>query len=315
MSIFVSTSLCLARRPWLILRRGLQQRTPRNVLKYKHDRGMVQEIFPKESGHDFAAFLERQPRCVYAGFDPTAESLHVGNLLVIMSLLQCQRAGHKVIALIGGATARIGDPSGKSAERPVLPEEDVQKNISGLRENLSRIFRHHEEHFCDGVDSVQPAEIINNDDWYRTTNIVDFLGNVGRHLRMGRMLSRQSVRSRLDSEHGMSLTEFTYQAFQAYDWLHLNDSRGCDIQIGGSDQMGNIMAGYELISRVRDRPVFGLTLPLITSEEGEKLGKTAGTPVWLAEEKMTPFNFYQFFVRTPGTSNSNADKALKVQVM
>lgn len=271
----------------------------------------MQEVWPKEemSTHKLAHLLEKEVCCVYAGFDPTAPSLHIGNLLILLGLLHFQRAGHKVVALIGGATARIGDPSGKNAEREEMGEDQLTNNLVGIREDIERIFENHEKYFWDekrqGV--LQDLEVVNNESWYETMNIVQFLSKVGRSLRVSRMLARTSVKSRMESEAGISLTEFTYQAFQGYDWLHLYKTRGCRLQLGGSDQLGNMVAGQEMIGRQVDTEVWGVTLPLIVNEAGDKLGKSAGAPVWLNEEKTSPFDFYQFFMRL---SDSEAERML-----
>ena len=192
--------------------------TPRNLLKLE-ERGLIQDIFPKEAGHDLAGHFETDRRTLYAGFDPTADSLHVGNLLVIVPLLHALRAGHRVITLVGGATARIGDPSGKSEERPMLLAEQVEKNVAGIRRNLETVFANHAELYGDQCKhDLRPdgkgVVFVDNYEWYRDVNILDFLGNTGRHFRMGTMLGRSSVRDRLASPEGMSFTEFTYQTFQ-----------------------------------------------------------------------------------------------------
>lgn len=272
---------------------------------------MIQDIFPGPAGHEFAAFLEQKPRVIYAGFDPTAESLHIGNLLIIMPLLHALRAGHQVIALVGGATARIGDPSGKTIERPLIPNETVQKNLSGVTNNLKAVFANHAKLMGEtsNHDLVSNVKFVDNYDWYKDLNILDFLQTTGRHFRLGRMLTRKVVKDRIDSEEGLSLTEFSYQTFQAYDWLHLFDKYGCTVQLGGSDQMGNIHAGHELIQRMRSSCVYGITMPLITSEKGEKLGKTAGTPMWLSESKTSCFDMFQYFLRLP---DSQVEKMLKL---
>jgi len=262
---------------------------------------MLADVFPRESMDSLVRLLEGQkPTTVYAGFDPTAPSLHVGNLLVLTSLLHFQRAGHRVVVLIGGATARIGDPSGKNSEREELDEKIISNNVDGIKNDIEKIMRNHEKLFWSEQQGVLPkTEIVDNESWYRKMNIIDFLSSVGRNLRIGRMLGRSSVKGRLESDAGLSLTEFSYQAFQGFDWLHLLQTKGCRIQVGGKDQMGNIMAGQELISRKCEDDVWGLTLPLIVSEEGNKFGKSAGAPVWLSENLTSAFNLYQFFMRLP----------------
>lgn len=280
---------------------ALRSYSSRNVVKTLASRDMVADVFPRENVDSLARLLEGpKPTTVYAGFDPTASSLHVGNLLILSSLLHFQRAGHRVVVLVGGATARIGDPSGKNSEREELHEKVIVKNIEGIRTDIEKIVNNHEQHFwSEEQGELQKVEIVDNESWYREMNIIDFLSSVGRNLRLGKMLSRSSVKGRLESEAGLSLTEFSYQAFQGYDWLHLFQSRSCRIQVGGKDQMGNIMAGQELISKECEEDVWGVTLPLIVNEEGSKFGKSAGAPVWLSEDLTSAFNLYQFFMRLP----------------
>ena len=231
------------------------------------------------------------PVTAYAGFDPSAPSLGVGNLVTIMVLAHLQRAGHKVIALVGGATGMIGDPSGKAGERQLLVPEEVARNISGISENLSR--------FLDFGHPSAPAVLLNNADWLGGFALVDFLRDVGKHFRMGAMLSRDSVRARLESESGMSFTEFSYSLLQAYDFLHMFDTRGCVLQVGGADQWGNITAGTELVRKLRGKEVYGLTFPLLTDAAGLKFGKSEGNSVYL-DRRLTPcYDFYQFFLRQP----------------
>jgi len=276
----------------------------RNILKTLGEKGMVQDVFPSDSETEIANLLSTAPRCLYAGFDPTADSLHVGNLLILMGLIHAQRAGHSVVALIGGATGRIGDPSGKNVERPEISQQVLDNNLNGIKRDIVNIFQNHEKYFWTAgknLDTLPPLQIVNNEVFYKDMNIIDFLSTVGRHFRLGRMLSRQSVKTRMESDQGLSLTEFAYQTFQAYDWLQLYREKECLVQLGGSDQMGNLAAGQELISRVTDKQVYGVTLPLVVSESGEKLGKSSGAPVWLNPAKTSPFSFYQYFVRLPDT--------------
>jgi tyrosyl-tRNA synthetase len=241
------------------------------------------------------------PQTVYAGFDPTSSSLQVGNLVAIMGLAHFQRAGHKVIALVGGATGMIGDPSGKSDERTLLTEEAVAENVIGIRENLER--------FLDFDHTTAPAAIVNNNDWFATYGFVPFLRDIGKHFRMGSMLSKESVKSRLSSEAGMSFTEFSYQLLQGYDFLHLLDAHGCTMQLGGSDQWGNITAGTDLIRKLRGADAYGLTLPLVCDSTGQKFGKSAGNAVYLSEAKTSCYDFYQFFVRS---TDADVGRFLKV---
>ena len=209
-----------------------------------------------------------QPMTLYAGFDPSADSLQAGNFVAIMTLCHYQRAGHNVIALVGGATGLIGDPSGKSSERNLLDEKTVQYNIEGIRENLSR--------FLDFGSGKGQARLVNNYDWHKEFTFMSFLRDVGRHFRMGTMLGKESVRQRIASDGGMSFTEFCYQTLQGYDFLHLYDTYDCRLQIGGSDQWGNITVGTDLIHRQRAAEAYGMTLPLITDSQGRKFGKSEG---------------------------------------
>ncbi|MDP6525230.1 MAG: tyrosine--tRNA ligase [Kiritimatiellia bacterium] len=230
------------------------------------------------------------PMTVYAGFDPSSESLQAGNFVTIMALAHFQRCGHKVIAVVGGATGLIGDPSGKASERKLLSQEAVEKNQEGIHENLSR--------FLDFEHPTAPAAILNNYDWLGKFSFVDFLRDVGKNFRMGTMLGKDSVRTRLQSEEGMSFTEFSYQLLQAFDFLQLHDSHGCILQIGGSDQWGNITAGIDLLRRLRGVEAFGVTIPLVCDSSGQKFGKSEGNAIYLDSRKTSYYDFYQFFFRT-----------------
>ena len=229
------------------------------------------------------------PLTVYAGFDPTSNSLGVGNYVTIMALAHFQRCGHKVIAVVGGGTGMIGDPSGKSSERTLLSAEEIDLNIHGIKENLSR--------FLDFDSKTAPAKIVNNNDWLKEFSFVDFLRDVGKHFRMGTMLGKESVRSRLNSDDGMSFTEFSYQVLQAYDFLRLYDEESCELQIGGSDQWGNITAGVDLVRKLRSSEVFGMTFPLVCDSSGQKFGKSEGNSIYLSSARTSIYDFYQFFVR------------------
>ena len=256
-----------------------------NVIETLKERG----LFDNVTSPDIIR-LAGAPTTVYAGFDPTSNSLQVGNFVTIMALAHFQRAGHKVLALAGGATGMIGDPSGKSSERNLLTHEEVLRNLEGVRENLSR--------FLDFDSKTAPAKIVNNHDWIGRFSYVEFLRDVGKHFRMGSMLGKESVRARMESEAGMSYCEFSYQLIQAYDFLHLWDQEGCRIQIGGSDQWGNITAGVDLIRRLRQGEAFGLTFPIICDSSGQKFGKSAGNAVYLDHNRTSYYDFYQFFIRT-----------------
>ncbi|XP_028173631.1 tyrosine--tRNA ligase, mitochondrial [Ostrinia nubilalis] len=281
----------------------------KNVLKLS-ERGMYQDMFPNNAANEIIDLVCKSPQCVYAGFDPTANSLHVGNLLVIINLLHWQRGGHNVIALLGGATGHIGDPSGKTSDRVALQSETIQQNIIGIKKNLETVFENHQKYIWSKEESkLQPIRIVNNESWYRNIDSIQFVSEIGRNFRMGTMLLKHSVQTRINSEVGMSFTEFAYQVFQSYDWLHLLKEYDCRFQIGGSDQMGNISAGHELISRTAKQDVYGLTLPLVTTEEGDKFGKSAGNAIWLDAQKTSPFGLYQFFIRT---KDSEVEKLLKL---
>ena len=319
----------------------------KNILRLRDERkGFIHDVFPLGAASDIAEWLKGGSRTVYAGFDPTANSLHIGNLLVIIAMLHAQRAGHRVIALVGGATAKIGDPSGKTSERPLLNDEILNQNVAGITENLERVFFNHQKiesskrhpKFASSASDMHPVQILNNDCWYQKMNIIDFLSTAGRKFRMGKLLSRDSVKARLsigdttdggkpDPDGGLSFTEFTYQVFQAYDWFQLRHKYKCSIQLGGCDQMGNIATGHEFISKFdksidklrllsedenetknshssaecSNLPAYGILLPLVTNESGDKFGKSENgqSRVWLSSDKTTAYDFYQFFVRLP----------------
>jgi len=246
-------------------------------------------LFEDATSPDLAKALEK-PLTVYAGFDPTNDSLQAGNFVTIMALAHLQRAGHKVIALVGGATGLIGDPSGKSKERNLLSAEQVERNLEGIKENLSR--------FIDfSPDAPNPAIMVNNYDWFKDFTFIDLLRDVGRYFRMGVMLSKDSVKKRMESEDGMSFTEFCYQILQGYDFYHLYKTHGCTLQIGGSDQWGNITAGTELVRRICGEEVFGMTFPLVCDSTGKKFGKSEGNAIFLDARKTSCYDFYQFFLR------------------
>lgn len=213
-------------------------------------RGVIKDSFPQQAAQDgLPELLQTGPQTVYCGFDPTADSLHVGNLLAIIGLLHFRSDGHHVLALLGGATAQIGDPSGKTSEREPLSPETVETNTQSIRESLQRIFTNHELYFHNSSKHLGTVAVVNNLKWYKNWDVLSFLSQTGRHFRMGTMLSRHSVQSRLKSSEGMSLTEFTYQVFQAYDFYHLNQIYGCKIQLGGTDQLGNLMSGHDFIHK------------------------------------------------------------------
>jgi len=232
--------------------------------------------------------MKDQVTC-YIGFDPTAASLHIGSLKQIMLLAHFQRLGHRPIALVGGGTGMIGDPSGKTKERLLLSREDIDVNLQGIRSQLER--------FLDFEKESNPAIIVNNADWLTKFSFIDFLRDVGKLFRVGEMLGKESVRIRINSEEGMSFTEFCYSLLQAYDFLHLYDNFGCQLQMGGSDQWGNIVAGIDLVRKMRGKPCYGLTSPLVVTASGIKFGKTESGTIWLSAERTSPYEFYQYFVR------------------
>lgn len=237
---------------------------------------------------------------VYCGFDPTAESLHLGNLLGIIVLSWFQRCGHKAVALIGGATARVGDPSGKSLERPELDIEALERNTLGISNVVNRILGRSrgESSAMDGRDDS--FVIMDNYNWWKEMRLLDFLKRVGRYARVGTMMGKESVRKRLESEQGMSYTEFTYQLLQGYDFLYLFENKGVNVQIGGSDQWGNITAGTELIRKVlQAEGAYGLTFPLLLKSDGTKFGKSEEGAIWLSPSMLSPYKFYQYFFNVP----------------
>ena len=237
-----------------------------------------------------AELFAREPVTAYIGFDPTASSLHVGSLLPVMALARLQRFGHVPIAIVGGGTGMIGDPSGKSQERTLLSREQIDANLAGIRAQLSRFL-----HF-DGV--ANPARILNNADWLGAIDLLSFLRDAGKHFTVNYMLQKESVNRRLESEEGISYTEFSYLLLQAYDFLQLFDHHGCVLQMGGSDQWGNITAGIDLIRKLRGKRAFGLVMPLVTSSSGVKFGKTEAGTIWLDPERTPPQEFRQFWLNT-----------------
>ena len=226
----------------------------------------------------------------YIGFDPTASSLHVGSLLPVMSLARLQRFGHTPIALVGGGTGLIGDPSGKANERSLLTVEQVEDNAKGIHRQLER--------FLDFGATGNPARMVNNADWLRSISLLAFLRDTGKHFTVSYMMAKESVKRRLGSDDGLSFTEFSYQLLQAYDYLVLHDRFRCTLQLGGSDQWGNVLAGCDLIRRVRGARAHGLVLPLVTTSAGTKFGKTEAGTVWLDADRTSPFRFYQFWLNT-----------------
>ncbi|QSS96182.1 tyrosine--tRNA ligase [Psychroflexus sp. ALD_RP9] len=262
-------------------------------------RGMVHDVMPGTQDH-----LNESMRAAYVGIDPTADSLHVGHLVGVMLLKHFQLAGHKPVALIGGATGMIGDPSGKSEERNLLDEETLKHNQNSIKHQL--------EKFLDFKSQENNAAVlVNNYDWMKSFSFIDFIRDVGKHITVNYMMAKDSVKKRLsaESKEGMSFTEFTYQLVQGYDFLHLYRSLNCSLQMGGSDQWGNITTGTELIRRIEQGKGFALTCPLITKADGTKFGKTASGNIWLDPKKTSPFKFYQFWLNT---SDEDAEKFIKI---
>ena len=256
-----------------------------NVLDELRWRGL---LYDRTEGLD--AVLASSSITAYIGFDPTASSLHVGSLLPIMSLARLQQFGHTPIALVGGGTGLIGDPSGKANERALLTVEQVEENAAGIHRQLER--------FLDFGPRPNAARMVNNAEWLRSLSLLEFLRDTGKHFTIQTMMARDSVKRRLTSDDGLSFTEFSYQLLQAHDYLVLHDRFGCTLQAGGSDQWGNIVAGCDLIRRVRGAKAHGLVLPLVTTSAGTKFGKTEAGTIWLDAARTSPFRFYQFFLNT-----------------
>lgn len=270
-----------------------------NFVKELQWRGMLHDAMPGTEEH-----LLEDMQSAYVGIDPTADSLHIGHLVGVMMLRHFQLAGHKPYALIGGATGMIGDPSGKSAERNLLDEKTLRHNQEALKEQLSR--------FLDfSGEEENAAVLVNNYDWMKNFSFLEFIRDVGKHITVNYMMSKDSVKKRLsaESKEGMSFTEFTYQLVQGYDFLHLYKEHNCSLQMGGSDQWGNITTGTELIRRIAGGKGYALTCPLITKADGTKFGKTEGGNVWLDAERTSPYKFYQYWLNT---SDEDADKYIKI---
>lgn len=270
-----------------------------NFVKELQWRGMLHDAMPGTEEH-----LLEDMQSAYVGIDPTADSLHIGHLVGVMMLRHFQLAGHKPYALIGGATGMIGDPSGKSAERNLLDEKTLRHNQEALKEQLSR--------FLDfSGDEENAAVLVNNYDWMKNFSFLEFIRDVGKHITVNYMMSKDSVKKRLsaESKEGMSFTEFTYQLVQGYDFLHLYKEHNCSLQMGGSDQWGNITTGTELIRRIAGGKGYALTCPLITKADGTKFGKTEGGNVWLNADRTSPYKFYQYWLNT---SDEDADKYIKI---
>lgn len=262
-------------------------------------RGMLHDIMPGTED-----ILKKECITAYVGIDPTADSLHIGHLCSVMMLKHFQRCGHKPVVLVGGATGMIGDPSGKSDERNLLDEDTLRHNQEAIRLQLQK--------FLDfGDDAPNAAELVNNYDWMKDVTFLDFARNIGKHITVNYMMSKDSVKRRLNGEFsaGMSFTEFTYQLLQGFDFLHLYRTRNCKLQMGGSDQWGNITTGTELIRRIEQSEAFALTCPLITKADGTKFGKTETGNIWLSAEYTSPYKFYQFWLNT---ADEDAERYIKI---
>ena len=257
-------------------------------------RGMIHDIMPGTEEQ-----LQKEMTSAYIGFDPTADSLHIGSLVQIMILVHLQKSGHKPYALVGGATGMVGDPSGKSKERNLLSSDVLDHNVACVHKQLAR--------FLDFDCGENSAEMVNNYDWFKGINFLDFIRDVGKHISVNYMMAKDSVKSRLET--GMSFTEFTYQLVQGYDFLHLYTEKNCKLQLGGSDQWGNIVTGTELIRRKARGEAFAITTPLIKKADGTKFGKTEGGNVWLDSERTSPYKFYQYWLNS---SDDDAKTYIKI---
>ena len=275
----------------------------KNFIEELRWRGMIQDIMPETEQH-----LMEGLRAAYVGFDPTADSLHIGNLVSVMMLRHFQNCGHKPYALVGGATGMIGDPSGKSAERNLLTEEVLAHNIKGIQKQLAKFLDFESE-------APNRAELVNNYDWMKEFSFLSFIRDIGKHITVNYMMAKDSVKKRFDPNEntdGMSFTEFSYQLLQGYDFLHLYRQKGLTLQMGGSDQWGNITTGTELIRRIAGGKAYALTCPLITKADGTKFGKSEGGNVWLDPEKTSPYKFYQYWINT---SDADAERYIKIFTM
>lgn len=268
-----------------------------NLIDMLKWRGMLQDIMPGTEEQ-----LLKEKTMGYIGFDPTADSLHIGSLVPILLLVHLQRAGHQPVALVGGATGMVGDPSGKSEERNLLDEATLNRNIEGIRAQLSKYLDFSPSH-------PNPAMLVNNYDWFRDISFIHFLRDVGKHITVNYMMSKDSVRKRIEGETGISYTEFAYQLMQGYDFYWLYQHKGCKLQMGGSDQWGNIVTGTELIRRKAGGEAFAFTCPLITKADGGKFGKTEKGNVWLDPEKTSPYHFYQFWLNA---ADADAEKWIRI---
>ncbi|HMK26081.1 MAG TPA: tyrosine--tRNA ligase [Chitinophagaceae bacterium] len=268
-----------------------------NLIAELRWRGMIQDIMPGTEEQ-----LSKEMTSAYIGFDPTADSLHIGSLVPILLLVRLQKAGHKPIALVGGATGMVGDPSGKSEERNFLSEEELKKNVAGIKAQL--------EKFLDFNPSLpNAAEMVNNYDWFKPISFIDFLRDAGKHITVNYMMAKDSVKKRIEGDAGISYTEFAYQMMQGYDFYWLYKNKNCKLQMGGSDQWGNIVTGTELIRKKAGGETFAFTCPLITKADGTKFGKTEEGNIWLDANRTSPYKFYQFWLNA---SDADAEKWIKI---
>ncbi|KAF7782578.1 hypothetical protein Agabi119p4_1954 [Agaricus bisporus var. burnettii] len=314
----IRSSSPFLRHSWQLSRRRFHDVPLLDDLAY---RGFIQDVTRPDA---LAHALQSKPVTVYSGVDPTASSLHIGHLIPFMTLLHFQIRGHRIIPLIGGATGRVGDPSGRLTERQEADIQQLDDNVALLTQSVESFFRHAFEYVKRRLEkdgspppSFQSPTVLSNLKWHEKFSMLDFLRDVGKQVRVNTMLNRESVRARLESQHGLSFTEFTYQLLQAYDFYHLHKHYGCNVQVGGSDQWGNIVAGLELIGRhetpsntsASESSAYGLTTPLLTTSSGEKFGKSAGNAVWLNPNLTSVFDFYQYFIKV---TDDDVEKYLKL---
>jgi tyrosyl-tRNA synthetase len=269
----------------------------KNFIPELQQRGLLQDIIPGTEEQ-----LAKELTSGYVGFDPTSDSLHIGSMLPIILLMHMQKAGHKPYALIGGATGMIGDPSGKSAERNLLDKDTLSKNVDGIKKQLSKFLNFEDE-------APNKAELVNNYDWFKDFNFLSFIRDVGKYITVNYMMSKDSVKSRLEGTSGLSFTEFTYQLIQGYDFYYLNTEKNVKLQFGGADQWGNIVTGTELIRKKGGNDAFAYTCPLLKKADGGKFGKTESGNIWLDREKTSPYTFYQYWVNV---TDEDAKKLIKI---
>jgi tyrosyl-tRNA synthetase len=294
----LDTSLRWYDKSFALLETTHYRNTMSDFLSIVRERGFIHQL-TDEAG--LQAALKSGPQTAYIGFDCTAKSLHVGSLLQIMLLRWWQKTGNKPIVLLGGGTTKIGDPSGKDASRPALTDADIASNMISLREVFAEFLK-----FGDGATD---AIMVNNDDWLKDINYIDFLRDYGRHFSINRMLGMDSVKLRLEREQNLSFLEFNYMILQAYDFVKLNEDKGCRVQMGGSDQWGNIINGIELNRKLAQTDIFGITSPLMTTASGTKMGKTADGAVWLNADMLTPYDYWQFW---RNTEDADVERFLKL---